>query len=59
MYIIPSSAWNNMDSRLFVYHSYEDKKSEPEYGINISQRNMPELEKYKFNKVIDNDVEKS
>lgn len=53
MYIIPSSVWNNIDSRLFVYHSYEDKKSEPEYGINISQRNMSELENYKINKVID------
>lgn len=53
MYMILSSAWNNTDSRLFVYHSYDGKKSEPEYGINISQRNMSELEKYKINKIID------
>lgn len=52
-YIIPSSAWNNIDSKLFVYHAYEDKKSPPEYGINISQKNMPELETYKIENMID------
>ena len=51
-YIIPSSAWNNANSKLFVYHAYEDKKSQPEYGINISQKNIPELETYRIENMI-------
>lgn len=51
-YIIPYSAWNNANSKLFVYHAYEDKKSQPEYGINISQKNISELETYRIENMI-------
>lgn len=51
-YIIPSSAWSNANSKLFVYHAYDDKKSQPEYGINISQKNMSELETYRIENMI-------
>lgn len=48
-YIIPSFAWNNTVSKLFVYHTYKT----PEYGINISLKNMTELEIYKIENMID------
>ena len=47
MYLIPASAWRQ-ESRAFVSHDYEGKKSKPEYGVNISKKNMPELEKYRL-----------
>lgn len=46
-YLIPTSAWRE-DNKVFVYHSYEGKKSDPEYGVNISNKNMAALEKYKL-----------
>ena len=52
VYLIPTSAWKQ-DSKLFVYHAYEGKKSDPDYGVNISQKNMPELEKYKMENMYD------
>lgn len=45
MYIIPTSAWRQKSS-VFVSHDYEGKKSKPDYGVNVSRKNMPELEKY-------------
>lgn len=45
MYIIPTAAWRQ-ESKVFVSHNYEGKKSKPDYGVNISKKNMPELEKY-------------
>lgn len=46
-YIIPAVAWRRQ-SRLLVYHDYKGKKSKPEYGVNVSDRNRAELEKYKL-----------
>ena len=51
MYIIPASAWRQ-ESGVFVYRGYEGKKSKPEYGVNISKKNMPELEKYKLENML-------
>lgn len=53
IYIIPSSAWKNNICSAFVYHAYEGKKSEPEYGINLSIKNLPYLESYRLEKVFD------
>lgn len=53
MYMIPASAWNNKESKLLVYHAYEGKKSAPEYGVNLSARNQPELEQYKLDKMLE------
>lgn len=54
LYLIPATAWkNNADSKLFVYRPYEGKKSAPEYGIYISDKNMSELETYRFEKMIE------
>lgn len=50
-YIIPATAWRQQ-SRLLVYHAYEGKKSKPEYGVNVSNKNRAELEKYKLETVL-------
>lgn len=39
IYIIPASEWKNPQPPL-VYRSYEKKKSNPEYGINLSLRRI-------------------
>jgi len=51
LYIIPTSAWRQ-DSKVFVYHAYEGKKSKPEYGVNVTKKNMAELERYKLEKML-------
>lgn len=52
-YIIPATAWNDDSKGVFVHRTYEGKKSKPEYGINLSQKNMPFLENYKIDRMID------
>ena len=52
VYIIPATVWNNDGESAFVYHAYEGKKSMPEYGINLSKKNMPRLECYKIENMI-------
>lgn len=48
VYIIPSVEWNN-PNQLLVSHDYgEWKKSEPEWGINISKKNQQILDAYDF-----------
>lgn len=51
MYIIPTSAWRQK-STVFVSHDYEGKKSKPDYGVNISKKNMPELQKYRIENML-------
>lgn len=51
LYLIPSTAWLSPDS-LFVGRNYEGLESKPEWGLNISNINMPLLEKYKFEDTI-------
>ncbi|MEY8357193.1 DUF4365 domain-containing protein [Lachnospiraceae bacterium 54-53] len=46
IYLIPAVEWKNKNE-LLKYHAYE----EPEYGINISNKNMPLLNKYQFESV--------
>lgn len=53
IYVIPTAAWKNEMNGVFVYRSYEGKKSKPEYGINTSQKNMSQLEIYKLERMID------
>lgn len=48
VYIIPSLEWNNLN-KLLVSHDYGDeKKSEPEWGVNFLKKNQPILDKYKI-----------
>ena len=51
-YIIPASAWKRGDNPALIYRSYEGKKSKPEYGINVSRKNMPFIEDFKINDII-------
>jgi len=51
LFLFPSTVWLRPTS-LFVSRDYEGKKSKPEWGINISKKNMPELNEYSFEKTI-------
>lgn len=53
MFIIPTSAWKEANSNIFVYHAYEGKKSKPEYGVNISTKNKPFLDKYRIENMLE------
>ena len=53
MFLIPIAEWDKPNS-LLVDHEYENKKSKPEYGINISKKNMELLNKYPFDKTLNN-----
>ena len=55
VYVIPMSAWREPEGecgRVFVHHGYENGESEPEYGMNCSNRNMSLLERYRSEKVL-------
>jgi hypothetical protein len=48
LYLIPSSRWVDADG-VFVSRDYgEGLKSAPEWGLNLSRRNMWALEKFRF-----------
>jgi len=49
LYLVPSSVWG-APKGIFVSRDYkgEDQTSEPEWGLNISRKNMPELEPFRF-----------
>lgn len=34
------------ESGVSVYHDFEESGAKPDYGVNVSKKNMPELEKY-------------
>ncbi len=51
-YLIPSLAWLEPNA-LLVEHNYEGKKSKPEWGLNISRKNMPLLADFTFDKVVE------
>lgn len=53
MYVIPASSWNDSEKSVFVYHDYEGKKSESEYGLNLSKKNMPQLEVFTVGNFVD------
>lgn len=51
MYVIPASAWRR-ESSVFVSHDYLEKKSRPDYTVNVSKKNLPELEKYRVENML-------
>lgn len=53
IYLIPSLVWKTTDA-LLVSHDYEGKKSDPEWGLNISDKNMPLLERFTFHETVEN-----
>lgn len=48
-YLIPSAVWENPNG-VFVSHDYEKEgqRSKPKWGINLSKKNLLELELYRF-----------
>ena len=50
VYMIPANAWHDPTKTMFVYHAYENRKSKPEYGINLSKKNEMQLESYRIEK---------
>jgi len=52
IYLIPSLEWLSPNS-LLVSRDYINKKSEPEWGLNISQKNKTVLEQYQFDRIIE------
>ena len=51
--IVPSSDWIKKEHTALVDRDYDEKKSKPEYGINITKSNIEELKtKYNFDKQI-------
>ena len=47
LYLIPSAVWKE-GSAIFVSRDYEGLKSKPEWGLNISKKNLALLEPYCF-----------
>jgi hypothetical protein len=52
LYLIPARAWKTPNS-LLVSRDYEGKKSAPEWGLQLSKRNLPLLSPYAFERVVD------
>jgi hypothetical protein len=52
LYLIPATKWQQPDA-LFVDRDYEGLKSKPEWGLNLSRRNLELLEQYKFDRTIE------
>lgn len=52
LYLVPSRVWETPNA-VFVSRDYgEGLKSMPEWGLNISQRNMAALEPYRFENAV-------
>lgn len=51
MFLIPSKAWLN-ENDLFRDRDYIDRKSKPEWGLNISTKNIHLLNDYNFEKTL-------
>ena len=51
VFLIPSTAWLQPNA-LLREHNYEGKKSKPEWGLNLSRRNLSLLEPYNFDLVV-------
>jgi len=51
LFLIPSEAWNTPNA-LLRSHDFEGKKGKPEWGLNISRKNWPLLERFAFEKVV-------
>ena len=52
LFLIPATRWRKPDN-IFVERNYSGLKSKPEWGINISQKNMQEINKFEFDQTID------
>jgi hypothetical protein len=53
LYLIPSTAWREPNA-LLVSRNYEGSKGKPEWGLNLSKRNMPLLAEFSFDMAVRN-----
>jgi|GEM_PF-310891 len=53
LHLIPSEAWYQPDDLLADMNYGAEKKSEPEYGLRLSRKNLPILEKYRFQTIVE------
>jgi hypothetical protein len=53
LYLIPSEAWNQPDDLLADRNYDSGQSSEVEFGLRLSKKNMPLLEKFRFNQMIE------
>lgn len=51
LFLIPATAWKD-HSDLLVSRDYEGLKSRPEWGINLSQKNLPLMEPFAFDRQV-------
>ncbi|MEM7210311.1 MAG: DUF4365 domain-containing protein [Pseudomonadota bacterium] len=51
LFLIPATTWLQPDA-VFVSRDYEDSKSAPEWGINVSRKNLPRLRDFAFDKML-------
>ncbi len=58
LFLIPSIVWRKPNT-VFVSREYEDLRSKPEWGLNVSKRNMPLLERHCFEKSVKAIVDKN
>ena len=54
LYLIPATVWQQ-PNEIFVEHNYDalDLKSKPEWGVNVSKKNMPAIEGFAFDAVVE------
>ena len=52
LYLIPATTWL-VPNEVFVDRTYDGLKSKPEWGINISGKNMPAIEQFSFETTIE------
>ncbi len=52
IFLIPSTVWVKPND-LFVSRDYEGKKSKPEWGLNLSKKNLHLLTQFELDKVVE------
>jgi hypothetical protein len=51
LYLIPASAWESPNA-LLVSRDYEGKQSKPEWGLNLSVKNLQLLANFRFDRTV-------
>ena len=51
LFLIPANVWLS-PNEVFVDRTYEGLKSKPEWGLNVSRKNMPLLEEFAYDKAV-------
>lgn len=58
LYLIPSTMWSSPGG-IFADRNYEGRASDPEWGLNISMRNMASLVPYLFETTVESLINRS